>query len=75
MLLAHSLLKLEVVRMWGYILHLTLHAILPSWKLLLRLDHAHAHILLVRRSNLLLLCLKNFNLLRDGKLLHCDIFG
>lgn len=40
-------------------------------KLLLWLDHAHVNILLVCCSDLLLLLLKDFDLLGDGELLHC----
>ena len=40
-------------------------------ELLLRLDHAHVDILLVRRGNLLLLLLEDLDLLCNGELLHC----
>ena len=35
-------------------------------------DHAHVDILLMGSLNLLLLLLKQFNLLLDSKLFHCD---
>jgi len=40
-------------------------------QLLLRLNHTEVDILLMRGSNLLLLLLKEFDLLCEGKLLHC----
>ncbi len=39
--------------------------------MLRRWDHAHVHILLVGSLNLLLLLLKQFDLLLDRKLFHC----
>jgi hypothetical protein len=41
------------------VLHLTLR------------EHAHVDILLMRSSQLILLCLQEFNLLGKGELLHC----
>lgn len=38
---------------------------------LLRLEQAHIHVLLVCSSDLLLLLLKQLNLLLNGKLFHC----
>jgi len=48
--------------------HLALH--LEVAELLLRLDHAHVNILLVRCGNLLLLLLEDLDLLCDGELFH-----
>ena len=70
-LLTHGLRELEVIGVWGYIGYLSLHGKLASRQLLLRLDHAHVDILLVGSSNLLLLCLQYFDLLRDSELFHC----
>lgn len=66
-LLAHGLGELEVVG--SDIGHLALH--LEVAEMLLRLDHAHVDILLVCCGDLLLLLLKDLDLLCNGKLLHC----
>jgi hypothetical protein len=71
MLLGHLLRKLEVVVVWRYVGHLSLHLEVGTRKVLLRLNHAHVNILLVSCSNLLLLLLKNFDLLGDSELFHC----
>jgi len=65
-LLAHLLGKLEVVgcNIWDLSLHLKIA------KVLLWLDHAHVDILLMRCSNLLLLLLEHFDLLRNCELFH-----
>lgn len=42
-------------------------------ELLLGLDHAQVDVLLVGCSDLLLLLLKEFDLLGEGELLHCEI--
>jgi len=42
-------------------------------ELLLGLDHAQVNVLLVRCSNLLLLLLKEFDLLGESELLHCIV--
>lgn len=70
MLLRHLLRELICICVRGDIGHLPLHLEVAG-KVLLRLDHAHVDILLVRRSNLLLLLLQNFDLLGDGQLFHC----
>ena len=57
----------------GYLaLHLLLRWEASSRKLLLLRYHAHVHILLMHASNLLLLLLELFDLLLQGKLLHCN---
>jgi len=70
MLLGHLLRKLKLVCVRRYIGHLSLHLEVAG-QVLLGLNHAHIDILLVSRSNLLLLLLQNLYLLGDGKLLHC----
>ena len=66
--LLHLLGELVVVDLGRDIGHLALH--LEVAELLLRLDHAHVDILLVRRGNLLLLLLEDFDLLCNGELFH-----
>ena len=66
--LLHLLGELVVVDLGRDIGHLALH--LEVAELLLRLDHAHVHILLMRCGNLLLLLLENLDLLCDGELFH-----
>jgi hypothetical protein len=56
LLRCHLLGKLEVVRMWGNVGHLSLHRKIGR-ELLLWLYHAHANILLVGCGNVLLLLL------------------
>jgi hypothetical protein len=64
--LSHRLGELEAVgRDIG---DLALH--LEVAQMLLRLDHAHVHILLVCSSDLLLLLLQDLDLLCDGELFH-----
>ena len=65
----HLLGELVVVDLGRDIGHLAWH--LEVAELLLRLDHAHVDILLVRRGNLLLLLLEDLDLLCNGELLHC----
>jgi hypothetical protein len=64
LLLGHLLGELVVVDLGRDIGHLTLH--LEVAKLLLWLNHAHVHILLVCGGDLLLLLLEDFNLLCNG---------
>lgn len=71
-LLTHLLLELVVVHLGRYVGHLAgLH--LEVAQLLLWLDHAHVHILLVRGGDLLLLLLEYLDLLCNGKLFHCAV--
>lgn len=52
--------------------HLRLHGIEGAHgKMLLRLDDAHVDVLLMCSGNLLLVLLKDFNLLLYGELFHC----
>lgn len=67
--LLHLLGELVVVDLGRDIGHLALH--LEVAELLLRLDHTHVNILLVRGGNLLLLLLEDLDLLCDGELFHC----
>lgn len=62
--------ELEGIRLL-HVLHLALHLELLAGKVLLRRDHAHVDILLMRSGNLLLLLLQGLNLLGDSKLFHC----
>jgi hypothetical protein len=66
--LLHLLGELVVVDLGRDIGNLALH--LEVAELLLRLDHAHVNILLVRRGDLLLLLLEDLDLLCDGELFH-----
>jgi hypothetical protein len=66
--LLHLLGELVVVDLGRDIGDLALH--LEVAELLLRLDHAHVNILLVRRGDLLLLLLEDLDLLCDGELFH-----
>jgi hypothetical protein len=70
MLLLHLLRELKRVRMRRHIGHLSLHLEIRPRQVLLGLYHAHINVLLMRRSNLLLLLLEDFDLLCDSKLFH-----
>ena len=70
MLLRHLLRELEVVYLWRHIGHLSLHLKVGTRKVLLRLYHAHVNILLVCCSDLLLLLLKDLDLLGNGEMFH-----
>lgn len=73
MVLSHLLLReLECIGVRGYveILHLTLQLLKLIGQLLLLRDHAHVDVLLVRRSNLLLLLLQHLDLLGQRQLFH-----
>jgi hypothetical protein len=67
LLLLLLLRELECVVVGDLTLHLSEGLV---GKLLLGLDHAQVHILLMGCGNLLLLLLKEFNLLGEGELLH-----
>ena len=69
LLLSHLLWELILVGVRGNIGHLTLHLEVGR-QVLLRLDHAHVHVLLVSGSDLLLLLLQDLNLLSNGELFH-----
>jgi len=70
LLLLHLLWELKLIGMWRHILHLSLQLISCVRQMLLWLDNTHVNVLLMGRSNLLLLLLKEFDLLRKRKLLH-----
>jgi hypothetical protein len=69
LLLLLLLRELECVVVGDLTLHLSEGLV---GKLLLGLDHAQVHVLLMGCGNLLLLLLKEFNLLGEGELLHCE---
>lgn len=68
LLLLWLLRKLECVVVGHLTLHLGKGLV---GELLLGLDHAQVDVLLVGRSDLLLLLLKEFNLLCESELFHC----
>jgi hypothetical protein len=69
LLLLLLLRELECVVVGDLTLHLSEGLV---GELLLGLDHAQVDILLMGCSNLLLLLLKEFNLLGESELLHCE---
>ena len=73
MLLLRHLVGELVCALGRQVLHLGLNGVvLSTWSQMLGWgDHAHVDILLVGSLNLLLLLLKQLDLLLDGQLFHC----